>query len=344
MNLTLALDVMGGDVGPRITIPAALQALKNDSRLSLLLFGDRRQIQPLIPSLSSSITSRFTLVHTDRYISSDTGVTQALRYSKGTSMRLALEAVQKGDAAACVSGGNTAALMGLAKVLVQPLMGIQRPALVSILPTINGKYSIMLDLGANVSVTSEILSQFALMGTVLAENQFNLVYPRVALLNIGIEKTKGLPVIRETDHFLRQQNMLNYIGFVEGNKLLNHYADVIVCDGFSGNIALKTLEGALKNIVTLIKQPLSNPSWWEKGLKLLARPLLKLYHRQLQILNPDDYNGASLLGLRSVVVKSHGSASAVAFTRAIEQAAWQVRQQIPNKILTGLQQGHFNNR
>lgn len=342
MSLTLALDVMGGDFGPRVTIPAALQALKNDSMLDLILFGDNQKIQPFVSSLPNSLHSRLHIVHTDRIIPANSD-SRVLRYSKGTSMRLALEAVQQGKAQACVSAGNTAALMGLAKVLLQPLEGIQRPALVSLLPTINGNRSIMLDLGANVSVTPEMLVQFALMGSVLAENQFNLVYPRIALLNIGIERIKGLPVIREADQILQQQTKLNYIGFIEGNELLNHTADVIVCDGFSGNIALKTLEGTAKNIINLIKQPLTPSTWWYKGLQMLIKPLLKSYQQQLQLLNPDRYNGASLLGLRSVVVKSHGSAKETAFTYAIEQAAWQARQDIPNKILSGLLQGNFNN-
>ena len=191
-RLTLALDVMGGDIGPRITIPASLLALESDPTLSLLLFGDRQQILPLLSVAPAELQQRCTIVHCSRVIDCSQGISYALRHSKETSMRLAIEAVQRGEAQACVSAGDTAALMGLAKILLQPLHGIHRPALISVLPTIDGGKSVMLDLGANVECDAQNLYEFALMGSIFAQNRLNLVYPRIALLNIGVEDRKSV--------------------------------------------------------------------------------------------------------------------------------------------------------
>ena len=335
-RLTLALDVMGGDIGPRITIPASVKALEADPMLSLLLFGDSQQIHPLLENVPNDIRARLTICHCSRVVENDHGLVYALRHSKGTSMRLAIEAVQKGEAQGCVSAGNTGALMGLAKVLLQPLEGIQRPALISLIPTMNGGSTVMLDLGANLECDAQNLYQFALMGAIFAENRLNLVYPRIALLNIGVEEIKGHKSIREAAILLEKDTALNYVGFIEGNFLLNGKADVIVSDGFAGNIALKTLEGAAKNVISLLKGKSRNHilkplfSW-------LMRTLFKDSYQRLKQINPDQYNGASLIGLTSVVVKSHGSANVEAFKNAIQDAALQARQQIPEKILTGLQ-------
>ncbi|WP_386687373.1 phosphate acyltransferase PlsX [Lonepinella sp. MS14437] len=335
-RLTLALDVMGGDIGPRITIPASLKALENDPMLSLLLFGDSQQIAPFLVNAPKALVERLTIYHTSHQIENDQGLTYALRHSRGSSMRLAIEAVQKGEAQGCVSAGNTAALMGLSKVILQPLKGIQRPALLALLPTIDGKRSVMLDLGANIDCDAENLYQFALMGSIFAENQLNLVYPRIALLNIGVEAIKGHQSIRVAAEMLEKDTALNYIGFIEGNYLLNGNADVIVSDGFAGNIALKTLEGAAKNVIGLLKGKSRNHLLKPLFNWLMSR-LFKDSYQRLKSINPDQYNGASLIGLTSVVVKSHGSANVEAFYNAIKDAALQVRQQIPQKILAGLE-------
>ena len=225
--------------------------------------------------------------------------------------------------------------MGLAKVLLQPLSGIQRPALISLIPTITGGHTVMLDLGANIDCDTQNLYQFALMGSIFAENRLNLVYPRIGLLNIGVEEIKGYKSIREAANLLEKDTALNYIGFVEGNLLLNGKADVIVTDGFAGNVALKTLEGAAKNVIGLLKGKSRN--YLLKPLfSWLMRTLFKDSYQQLKKINPDQYNGASLIGLTAVVVKSHGSANIEAFTYAIHDAALQARQQIPQKILNGL--------
>ena len=334
-RLTLALDAMGGDIGPRITIPASIKALEQDPVLSLLLFGDSQQISPLLNNIPAELKQRITVCHSSRVIENEYGLAYALRHSKGSSMRLAIEAVQKGDAKGCVSAGNTGALMGLAKVLLQPLSGIQRPALISLIPTITGGHTVMLDLGANIDCDTQNLYQFALMGSIFAENRLNLVYPRIGLLNIGVEEIKGYKSIREAANLLEKDTALNYIGFIEGNLLLNGKADVIVTDGFAGNVALKTLEGAAKNVIGLLKGKSRN--YLLKPLfSWLMRTLFKDSYQQLKKINPDQYNGASLIGLTAVVVKSHGSANIKAFTYAIHDAALQARQQIPQKILNGL--------
>ncbi|MCW9716509.1 phosphate acyltransferase PlsX [Avibacterium sp. 21-594] len=340
-RLTLALDVMGGDIGPRVTIPASIKALEQDPMLSVLLFGDSQQILPLLENASSSLQERIKVCHCTKVIDNSQDLSYALRHSKGTSMRLAIEAVQKGEAQACVSAGNTGALMGLAKILLQPLKGIERPALVSLIPTINGDRSVMLDLGANIDCSAQNLYQFALMGAIFAESCLGLVYPRIALLNIGIEEIKGHKSIREAATLLKQNPALNYIGFIEGDLLLNGKADVIVNDGFAGNIALKTLEGAAKNVISLFKghSTLNKTNHICKfiGRWFVKTFLLKGSFQRLRQINPDQYNGATLIGLTAVVVKSHGSANIDGFAYAILDATQQARYNLPEKILAGLE-------
>ena len=331
-RLTLALDVMGGDIGPRITIPASLLALENDPELSLILFGDSQQISPLLNHCSQSVFERIQVQHCSSVIENNQGISYALRHSKGTSMRLALETVQHGEAQGCVSAGNTAALMGLSKILLQPLQGIARPALISLIPTIDGEKSVMLDLGANIECSAENLYQFAIMGAIFAETRLNLVYPRIGLLNIGIEEIKGHQSIRDTANLLQKSTALNYVGFIEGDVLLNGKADVIVSDGFAGNVALKTLEGTVRNLLSLFKDKANS-----RFIKLILAWIFRFVFKQrLKRINPDEYNGASLIGLKAVVVKSHGSANVNAFAHAIADAACQARQQLPEKILAGL--------
>ncbi|KKZ56305.1 phosphate acyltransferase PlsX [Haemophilus haemolyticus] len=331
-RLTLALDVMGGDIGPRITIPASLLALENDPELSLILFGDSQQISPLLNHCSQSLLERIQVQHCSSVIENNQGISYALRHSKGTSMRLALESVQRGEAQGCVSAGNTAALMGLSKILLQPLQGIARPALISLIPTIDGEKSVMLDLGANIECSAENLYQFAIMGAIFAEARLNLVYPRIGLLNIGIEEIKGHQSIRDAANLLQKSTVLNYVGFIEGDVLLNGKADVIVSDGFAGNVALKTLEGAVRNLLSLFKDKANS-----RFIKLILAWIFRFVFKQrLKRINPDEYNGASLIGLKAVVVKSHGSANVNAFAHAIADAAFQARQQLPEKILAGL--------
>lgn len=335
-RLTLALDVISGDFGPRITMPAVVKALTHNTQLSFLLFGDEAEILPFLRPLSPVFQQRLHLIHTANRLDDTLPFLNAMRQSKGSAMRLAIESVAKGEADGCVSGGNTALLMGLAKRFISPLPNIDRPALTALIPTMNGKASVMLDLGANVEADSQLLCQFAEMGNIFAQEMLNLVYPRLALLNIGSEDNKGNVQIRTAHQQIKQHLQLNYQGFIEGDNLMNHLADVIVCDGFSGNIALKTMEGVAKNILSFFKNPEGESPLCRRTKRALLRLIFYRYYRKLQQINPDRYNGATLLGLSSVIVKSHGSASSNGFFYAIQNAMTQIEHQLPAKISQGL--------
>ena len=335
-RLTLALDVMGGDFGPTVTVPAALQALNSNSQLTLLLVGDPDTITPLLAKADFEQRSRLQIIAAQSVIASDARPAQAIRSSRGSSMRVALELVKEGRAEACVSAGNTGALMGLAKLLLKPIEGIERPALVTVLPHQQKGKTVVLDLGANVDCDSTMLVQFAVMGAVLAEEVVGMTNPRVALLNIGEEEMKGLSSIRDAAAVLKTLPSLNYIGYLEANELLTGKTDVLVCDGFTGNVTLKTMEGVVRMFLSLLKSQGEGKkrSWW---LLLLKRWLQKSLARRFSHLNPDQYNGACLLGLRGSVIKSHGAANQRAFSVAIEQAVQAVQRQIPQRIAARLE-------
>ncbi|MDV5224674.1 phosphate acyltransferase PlsX [Providencia rettgeri] len=335
-NLTIALDAMGGDVGPRVTVPAALQALASNPALKLLLVGQPDAIQPLLAQQSAELTSRVEIIPAQSVIANDAKPSAAIRQSKGTSMRTALELVKTGQAQACVSAGNTGALMGLAKLMLKSIEGIERPALMTILPNQQKGQTVVLDLGANVICSSEMLVQFAVMGSVVAEEVAKIASPKVALLNIGEEESKGLDNIREAAAILKETAAINYIGYVEGNELLTGKTDVFVCDGFSGNVTLKTMEGVIRVILSLLKsseEKQTKPSWL---MKLAKKWLKKRLMKRFGELNPDQYNGATLLGLNGIVIKSHGAANEGAFKAAIERAVQAVDRQVPDRIAARL--------
>jgi len=333
--LTLAVDAMGGDFGPCVTVPAALQALASHSQLVLLLVGDPDIISSFLAKADSSLLGRVQVIPAESVIASDAKPSQAIRNSRGSSMRVALELVKEGKAQACVSAGNTGALMGLAKLLLKPLDGIERPALMTVLPHQQHGKTVVLDLGANVDSDSEMLVQFAVMGAVMAEEVLEISQPRVALLNIGQEETKGLETIRAASSVLRASPQINYIGYLEGNDLLTGKTDVLVCDGFVGNVTLKTMEGVVRMFLSLLKSSGEGKkrAWW---LKWLGRWIQKRLAKRFGHLNPDQYNGACLLGLRGTVIKSHGAANQRAFAVAIEQAEQAVRKQVPERIAARL--------
>ncbi|MHB2055740.1 phosphate acyltransferase PlsX [Pantoea dispersa] len=334
-RLTLAVDAMGGDFGPCVTVPAALQALASHSQLVLLLVGDPDIISSFLAKADSSLLGRVQVIPAESVIASDAKPSQAIRNSRGSSMRVALELVKEGKAQACVSAGNTGALMGLAKLLLKPLDGIERPALMTVLPHQQHGKTVVLDLGANVDSDSEMLVQFAVMGAVMAEEVLEISQPRVALLNIGQEETKGLETIRAASSVLRASPQINYIGYLEGNDLLTGKTDVLVCDGFVGNVTLKTMEGVVRMFLSLLKSSGEGKkrAWW---LKWLGRWIQKRLAKRFGHLNPDQYNGACLLGLRGTVIKSHGAANQRAFAVAIEQAEQAVRKQVPERIAARL--------
>ncbi len=328
---------MGGDFGPSVTVPASLQALATYPELSILLVGDPGVITSSysITSDNAALRERLQIIPAQSVIASNAKPSQAIRNSHSTSMRIALEMVNAGTAQACISAGNTGALMGLAKLLLKPLEGIERPALMTVLPYQNKGGTVLLDLGANVDSDSNMLVQFAQMGAVMAEEMLLIARPRVALLNIGQEETKGMGAIQQAATMLRDLNDINYIGFIEGNDLLTGKADVVVCDGFIGNITLKTMEGAVRIFLSLLKSPVENnkTSWW---LSIVGGWLQKRLIRRLSHLNPDQYNGAYLLGLRGTVIKSHGAANQRAFATAIGQAVQAVQRQVAERMAARL--------
>ncbi|QIF97793.1 phosphate acyltransferase PlsX [Proteus terrae] len=335
-NLTIALDAMGGDFGPRITVPACLRALASNPHLKILLVGQPDSISPLLANQNAELISRLQVIPAEHVVANDAKPSQAIRASKGTSMRVALDLVKTGEAQACVSAGNTGVLMGLAKLRLNAIDGIDRPALVSVLPNQKKGKTVVLDLGANVNCDSKMLVQFAVMGAVMAEEIAEIDSPKVALLNIGEEESKGLDNIREAATVLKSTPNINYIGYVEGNELLTGKTDVLVCDGFAGNVSLKTMEGVIRVFLSLIKSSTTEnkkTSWW---MKILKKWLQKRLIKRFGHMNPDQYNGASLLGLRGIVIKSHGGANESAFTAAIEQAVHAVERKIPERIASRL--------
>ena len=328
-NLTIALDAMSGDFGPRVIVPAALQALDLHQNLHLILVGSSAEINIFLPNKHP----RLTVIKSSSVIPNDMKPSLAIRRSQGSSMRMALELVNSKEAQACVSAGNTGALMGLSKLLLHSISGIKRPALVATLPTINNGNTVILDLGANIESDSEMLVQFAIMGSILANTVLNIVNPRVALLNIGKEDIKGLERIRVAANKLKTNHYFNFVGYLEGDELLSGKTDVLVCDGFTGNVTLKTVEG-------LIKIFLSSNQLMTKNKSIFAR--LTRYWMQKKMMNyfghldPNHYNGACLLGLQSIVIKSHGAASQSSFLAAIEHAILAIENNLPERIASSL--------
>lgn len=332
-NLTIALDIMGGDQGPHITIPAAILAISEIPRLHLILCGDESTIRSLLPEPYATHHPQLTIFHTDEVVAMDEVPALAMRNKKHSSMRKMLDIVKSGDAQACVSAGNTGALFSMAHYVLKKLPGVERPALISSLPTHDeNKNVFMLDLGANVFCSANVLAQFAVMGSVMASAVANIERPRVALLNMGVEDIKGSEHIKEAAQQLQNNDSINYVGFIEGNDIFTNKTDVIVCDGFVGNVALKTCEGVAHMVFYKLQTFLYKYLLTRILGKLLSGPLKKLIKK----LNPDQYNGASLLGLTGIVVKSHGNANTTAFYAAIMEAVREVERQVPTKIETQL--------
>ena len=326
-TITVAIDAMGGDFGPRVTVPAVVQALSYFPELKILLIGDRTSITHQLSLLGYDTNDRLIIEHSDRVISNVEKPSLALRNSSGTSMRMAIDAVADNQADACLSGGNTGALMALSRFRLKLLPGIERPALISALPTAQGNKTWMLDLGANVSSDADSLFQFAVMGSALAEQYLGRP-ARVAILNIGAEEIKGNDLVKRCSEMLSQTQSVHFIGYVEGNQLLHDAADVVVCDGFVGNVCLKACEGTAQLFIDKLKSSMMNSSI--KGW--IARKLFSGLFDELKTLNPDQYNGASLLGLRGIVNKSHGSADVSAVVNAIGEAIHEVKRQVPSRI------------
>ncbi|MEM7252084.1 MAG: phosphate acyltransferase PlsX [Pseudomonadota bacterium] len=324
MSLTIALDAMGGDHGPCVVVPAALEVLGESPSVSLTLVGDRESI---ISELRANAEHpRLNVHHATQRVEMTDLPSQALRTKKDSSMRVAIDRVKAGDADAAVSAGNTGALMATARFVLKTLPGIDRPAIISALPASVG-HTHVLDLGATVESSPEQLFQFAVMGSVLAQAIDGLADPRVGLLNIGEEEIKGNERVKEAGRLLSGSS-LNYIGFVEGTDIYNGTADVVVCDGFAGNVALKSSEGVAQLIAGLIREEFGR-NWLTKAAGALARPVLRAVGGRI---DPRTYNGATLIGLRGIVIKSHGSADKMSFANAIRQAIKEIENDVPNRI------------
>lgn len=324
--MTISLDAMGGDIGPGIVVPAAIRAHDRFEQLSLILVGDETILKEYFDKAGRSVTDRLTIHHASQQVEMNELPSHALRGKKDSSMRVAINLVKEGIADAAVSAGNTGALMATARFVLKMLPGIDRPAICSILPTTTG-YTHMLDLGANVDTSADNLLEFAVMGSVLVNAVSGIEKPTIGLLNIGEEEIKGNERVKEAARLLAGSD-LNYIGFVEGDDIYTGKSNVVVCDGFIGNVALKSSEGVAKLFGHKLKEAFTKNIFC-KLVALLAMPVLKGFKRSI---DPRRYNGASLLGLRGIVVKSHGGADALAFETAIKQAMVEVTNNVPEKI------------
>ncbi|HFD16687.1 MAG TPA: phosphate acyltransferase PlsX [Rhodospirillales bacterium] len=328
MTLVIALDAMGGDSAPGIVIDGAAKALRQTPGLRFLLFGDEARVAPLLgrhPDLAAASELR----HTEAAVAADAKPSQALRQGRRSSMRLAIDAVKAGEAAAAVSAGNTGALMAMAKFVLKTLPGIDRPAIATLLPTRRDPV-VMLDLGANVDCGPEHLFQFAVMGEVYARAVLDIDKPSVGLLNVGTEEVKGDSVVRAAAALIRDSGLaMDYYGFVEGGDVFEGRVHVVVTDGFTGNVALKITEGTARLLSASLRSAFRS-SWRARLGYLLARPALE---RMRQRFDPRLYNGAMFLGLNGVVVKSHGGTDAVGFAAAISTAIQLVQQGTNERII-----------
>lgn len=317
---------MGGDFGVTVVAKAAVNYLEEHQDVSLILVGDQENILAELNKLNAQPNERLNVHHASQQVEMDEPPSQALRNKKDSSMRVAINLVKEGVANAAVSAGNTGALMATARYVLKTLPGIDRPAITSVMPSMQGK-TYMLDLGANVGCTGQHLLQFAVMGSVLANAVDEIKHPKVGLLNVGEEEIKGNEQVKEAHEILRQSG-LNYIGYVEGDDIYCGEVEIVVCDGFVGNVSLKTSEGVAKIVAHYAKEEFTR-NLFTKLCGLFAMPVLKAFKKRI---DPRRYNGASLLGLRGVVVKSHGGADSYSFQHAIEIAHIEASQQVPKRI------------
>lgn len=324
--ITIALDAMGGDHGPPVVVPAAIKMLQENLSLHLILVGDEAAIRSQVHHLPANCEARLEIRHTTEKVDMDELPSHALRNKKNSSMRVAINLVKDGDAHACVSAGNTGALMAIARFVLKMLPGIDRPAIMTALPSLEG-HTHVLDLGANVDLDAEQLVQLAIMGSVLATAVDKVERPRVGLLNVGQEEIKGNEVVKEAAKLL-SNTPLNYIGFVEGDDIYKGGADVVVCDGFVGNVMLKSAEGVANMIAHFLKEGFTT-GFYGRVVGALALPILRRVGGRI---DPRRYNGATLLGLQGTVIKSHGSADVLAYANAIKIAQLEAHNAVPQKI------------
>ncbi len=328
MSVTLSIDAMGGDFGPQVTVPASLACLSKNPDLKLIMVGDEVVLNELLSEAMVSFKDRISIRHASQVVEMDEPPQKALKNKKDSSMRVAINLVKEGVADGCVSAGNTGALMATARFVLKMIPGIERPAIISTLPSVFG-HTHVLDLGANVDSSAEHLYQFAVMGEEVVKAVENIDKPKIGLLNIGEEDMKGNEQVKAAAKLL-ENSPLNYIGYVEGNSINagSVKVDLIVTDGFVGNVALKSIEGAAKMIASKLKDSFSQ-NLLTKLVGLVAYPVLKRFKDSI---DPRLYNGASFIGLRGLVIKSHGGADALAFETAIRLAEVEVAKDLIRKI------------
>lgn len=317
---------MGGDHGPSVTVPAALAALQRDAGLRITLVGLKDPLRELLNGAGAPLRERIVVREASQVVTMDEKPQEALRKKKDSSMRVAIDLVKSGEADACVSAGNTGALMATGRFVLKTIDGIDRPAIISRIRARHG-HTHMLDLGANSECSAEHLFQFAVMGSVVAADMHGIARPRIGILNIGEEETKGDSVVQEAARLL-SASQLNYIGFVEGDDIFSGEADVVVTDGFTGNVALKTMEGLANMLVGAVKTEYTrNPLRYIGAVA--SWPALRSLRREF---DPRTYNGASMVGLTGIVIKSHGSADTVSFANAIAVGLIEARKGVPTQI------------
>src|SRR5438105_7796322 len=318
---------MGGDHGPHVTVPAALQFQARISDVEIVLVGVREAIEAELAVRGAAASARLRVQPASQVVAMDEPPAQAMRYKKDSSMRVAVNLVKSGAAHACVSAGNTGALMAISRFVLKTIHGIDRPAIATVLPNMKGGYTYVLDLGANVDCTPEQLMQFGVMGAMLVAALEHKERPSVGLLNIGVEDIKGNDTVKRAAELLRASG-LNFHGNVEGDDIYKGTTDVVVCDGFVGNVVLKASEGVATMIVGFMRQEFRRNAWNTLSA-VVAKPVLNALRARM---DPAKYNGASLLGLRGIVIKSHGSADKRAFGYALERALDEVRNNVPQRI------------
>ena len=323
MDITVAIDCMGGDHGPPVTVPAALAFLRGSPDVSCVLVGLPERIEAELRAQRAASGPRLRIHGASEVVGMDEPPAQALRAKKDSSMRVAVNLVRAGEAHACVSAGNTGALMAISRFVLKTLPGIDRPAIASVLPNMKGRYTYVLDLGANVDCTPEQLMQFGIMGAMLVAAVEHEERPVVGLLNIGVEDIKGNDTVKRAAELLRDSG-LNFCGNVEGDDIYKGTADVVVCDGFVGNAVLKASEGVAQMMAAALREEFTR-SPLRRLSAVLAAPVLKAFKRRM---DHRRYNGASLLGLRGIVVKSHGSADVYAFGQALKRGEEEVRNDV----------------
>jgi glycerol-3-phosphate acyltransferase PlsX len=312
---TIALDAMGGDHGPEVVVAGAALSLERHPELSFLLFGDQANIESEIDK-TPALARRVRVIHTDTVVAMSDKPSQALRRGKGTSLWLAIEAVQKGEADVAVSAGNTGAFMAMSKLILRPMAGIERPAIAALWPTIKAE-CIVLDVGANIGATARQLGDFALMGAAMARALFHVERPTVALLNVGVEEIKGVEEVRQAHAWLKSTDLpLDYRGFIEGDQIGQGVVDVVVVEGFAGNIALKTAEGTARQISEYLRAAMQR-TWVSRLGAALAAGGFRILKDKM---DPRRSNGGTFLGLNGIAVKSHGGTDALGFASAVDLA------------------------